>query len=180
MPLVPYMVVEGALSPCHPLQDGRMHMVCLRFLWRRSRQRVRCNITEHGQMLAHTSSPNNDSNIPLILFSPERCAMATVAPGRERTDGGRDAIASAIASTVATWQVTKRHRHTWLGPPSTSAAAAGSDRAPQRLPMGITLPTTTAYSPCTGVDTPLMARWALALTLPEAEWMHRALLVLRA
>ena len=133
MPLVPYMVVEGALSPCHPLQDGRMHMVCLRFLWRRSRQRVRCNITEHGQMLAHTLSPNNNSNIPLILFSPERCAMATVAPGRERTDGGRDAIASAIASydpfdfcwcsplfcaaTVATWQVTKRHRHTWLGPP---------------------------------------------------------------
>ena len=64
--------------------------------------------------------------------------------------------------------------------PFTSAVTAGSDRAPQRLPMGITLPTTTAYSPCTGVDTPLMARWALASTLPEAEWMHRALLVLRA
>ena len=40
--------------------------------------------------------------------------------------------------------------------PSTSAATAGSDRVLQRVPLGITLPAIIAYSPCPGVDKPLM------------------------
>ena len=116
---------------------------------------------------------------PLIRTSS---AKATVAPGREHTDGGRDAIASAIASTVATWQVTKRHRHTWLGPPLhfcrhrrirlSAAATANGDYTPHNHRLVLTL-SGRRYTSDGGV-------WALASTLPEAEWMHRALLVLRA
>ena len=40
--------------------------------------------------------------------------------------------------------------------PFTFAATAGSGQVPQRVPMGIRLPAITAYSPCPGVDKPLM------------------------